>query len=155
MEFVITDGEGLALDATVEVEPGAIILHSRGGAAGSPNARNRDYSTGLRLILGRLFERNIEIEGAWVDSSRVQNLPLGQREILSRDDLPATSEELFTRMSRRMQAVGRSPDAGAGRGNSNRRIRIGIAARSTGDITHAIGAIPKDSGVPRHVLRLS
>ena len=155
MEFVVTDDEGLPLDATVEVGHGAIILHSRGGAIGSPNARNRDYSTGLRLILRRLLHRSIEIDGAWVDSSRVQQLPLERRQILSRDDLPATSDELFTRMSRRMQAVGRSPDAGRGRGNSNKRLRIAIATASTGDIAHAIGAIPKGRGVPRHALRLS
>ena len=155
MEFVVTDDEGLPLDATVEVESGTIILHSRGGAAGSPNARNRDYSTALRLILRRLLDQSIEIEGAWVDSSRVQQMPLGERQILSRDDPPETSEQLFTRMSRRMQAVGRSPDVGPGRGNSNKRIRIEIGARSTGDIAHAIGAIPKDRSVPRHAVRLS
>jgi hypothetical protein len=143
MELVIADDEGVGLDATVEVEPSAIILHSRGGAAGSPNARNRDYSAGLRLILRRLLKNHIEITGAWVDSSRVQDLPLEAREILSRNDFPANYETLFTLMSRRMQAVGRSPDAGPGHRNSNKRIRLSIEPRQIEQIVRAIGAIPR------------
>jgi hypothetical protein len=143
MELVIADADGLGLDATVEVEQGVIVLHSRGGAVGSPNVRNRDYSTGLRLILRRLLENHFEITGAWVDSSRVQILPLEERKILTRADFPATSDALFTVISRRMQAVGRSPNAGPGRGNSNKRIRFSIEGRTLAEIIRAIGAIPK------------
>lgn len=159
MELVIADSDGLGLDATVEVEPGVIILHSRGGAVGSPNVRNRDYSTGPRIILGRLLEKHLEIAGAWVDSSRVQTLPLEEREILTRADFPATSDTLFTLMSRRMQAIGRSPDAGPGRGNSSKRIRFSLEGRSSQEIVQAIGAIPKtvmsrlDSRLPAELLR--
>ena len=159
MELVIADRDGHGLDATLEVEPGTIILHSRGGAVGSPNVRNRDYSTALRIILGRLLENHFEIAGAWVDSSRVQILPLEEREILTHSDFPATSDTLFTLMSRRMQAVGRSPDAGPGRGNSNKRIRFSLEGRSAQEIVQAIGAIPKtvmtrvDSRLPAELLR--
>ena len=159
MELVIADSDGLSLDATVEVERGAIILHSRGGAVGSPNVRNRDYSTALRIILRRLLEKHFDIAGVWVDSSRVQILPLEERAILTRADLPATPDTLFTLMSRRMQAVGRSPDAGLGRGNSNKRIRFSLEERSAQEIVQAIGAIPKtaisrtDSRLPAELLR--
>lgn len=146
MELLIADDNGLGLDATLEVEPGAIVLHSRGGTTGSPTARNRDYAKALRLILRRLLENHIEILGAWVDSSRVQNLPFEAREILSPDDFPATYETLFTLMSRRMQAVGRSPDSGSGHGNSNKRIKLSVKTRSAGEIVRAIGAFPQSEG---------
>lgn len=146
MELVIADDQGVGLDATVEVDPGSVVFHSRGGAAGSPNARNRDYSTALRLVLGRLLDHQITIEGAWVDSSRVQHLPPGERKILSGTDLPASRDTLFKLMSRRMQAVGRAPGAGAGRGNSNKRIRMAIASGSREEIIQVIGAIPRSGG---------
>lgn len=155
MECFVTDDEGRPLDSTVDVENGTIILHSRGGTIGSPNARNRDYSTGLRLILRRLLDNDVTIDGAWVDSSRVQQLPLDQREIVSHDDLPATSEQLFTLMSRRMQVVGRAPDVSSGKGNANKRIRIKVGTRTTGDTLQVIGAAPKEEKAPRHALRLS
>lgn len=153
MEFWISDEDGRPLDATVEIEPGSIIQHSRGGAAGSPNARNRDYATGLRLILKRLLDGGHTIQGAWVDSSRVQALPLDERMILSSADFPEASETLFTLMSRRMQAVGRDPNAGPGRGNSNKRIRIQVPSATVSELARMIGAVPKRE-VPRHLRRL-
>ncbi|WP_353472345.1 hypothetical protein PVT71_13705 [Salipiger sp. H15] len=143
MELIISDDHGLGLDATVEVEPGIIILHSRGGAIGSSNARNRDYSVGLRLILKRILTSHIQIVGAWVDSSRVQILPLTERAILHPSDLPENPDNLFTLVSRRMQAVGRSPHTGRRYGNSNRRIKISVEVQSIAEIVKVIGAIEK------------
>lgn len=158
-ELVIADRDGVGLDAAVDVGPGMIVLHSRGGAVGSPNARNRDYSNGLRLILERLLENRFDIGKVWVDSSQVQKLSLEERTILTSSDFPANPKALFTLMSRRMQAVGRSKTSGVSRGNSNKRIRFSLEGRSSSEIVQAIGAIPKamatdiDSRLPVDQLR--
>ena len=143
MELVVADRDGVGLDAAVDVGPGMIVLHSRGGAVGSPNARNRDYSNGLRLILERLLENRFDIGRVWVDSSQVQKLSLEERTILASSDFPATPKALFTLMSRRMQAVGRSQTSGVRHGNSNKRIRFSLEGRSSSEIAQVIGAIPK------------
>lgn len=153
MEFAVRENDGSLLDATVDIEPGSIILHSRGGAKGSPNARNREYGKGLRLILHRLGGCRQEIVGAWVDSSRVRNLPLADRQILFPSDLPATSDHLFSLLGRRMESVGQLPGADPSKGNRNKRIRISLSGGSIGEIASVISAIPKGD-FQRHLLRL-
>lgn len=159
MLMVITDDTATQLDATIEIEDGAIVLHSRGGTRGSPNARNTDYSIALRLILRRLTSAYAEIKGAWVDSKNVQKLPLHQRVILTNSDFPSDFNALFTLMSRRMQSVGRSEKAQSPHGNSNKRIRLEINALSRAEIIEVIQATEAKSvstgtkRLPTHMLR--
>lgn len=138
--YAIRTDEGKDLDARFEIDRSEIILYSRGGSKGK-NETNPDYAKTLRLLLRRLSDNSMTIRGAWVDSSRVQGLPLSERVILSEDDLGTPPEELFTRMATRMQKVGRAKDA-AGHGNATKRIRLRLqedvpAAR----IAHVLGAI--------------
>ena len=82
--YAITTDAGDALDAQFDIEQSAIVLHSRGGTKGK-DAVNSDYSVALRQILRRLANNKIGINGAWVDSSRVQHLPLSERAIFGAD----------------------------------------------------------------------
>ena len=116
------DNDGQLLDATFELEKSTLILHSRGGAKGK-NARNPDYGKALKLLLERLYLATLPVSRAWVDSSRVQNLPIEDRLILSSIDQGLPPLEAFKQMSAAMKDVGRSSDAGS-HGNPTRRIRI-------------------------------
>lgn len=121
--YALAQDDGSLLNAKFEIERSAIILHSRGGTKGK-HETNPDYSVTLRLLLRRLKGNHIVISDAWVDSTRVQDLPLSERAILGKNDLGASPEELFKRMSARMQKVGRAKDAMSSNGNANKRIRI-------------------------------
>jgi hypothetical protein len=125
------DESGKPIDAHFEAEDGALILQSRGGTKGSANARNTEYSEGLRLLLNRAASSASEINGVWVDSSRVQALPLEERQIYLPGEAGRPPSELFTLLSRRMAAVGRGPDASGGHGNSNKRLRFEFAGKPT------------------------
>lgn len=140
MEYQIVDDDGAPFDAALTVTDGSAILHSRGGTIGSRNERNRDYSKALRLILERLLTRSDSgFSEIVVDSSRVQELSLENRMILTKAELGGSFDSLFTLVSRRMQAVGRSPDVRSARGNSNKRIRLTFPAKQTAQIAQTLG----------------
>lgn len=46
-----------------------VVLESRGGRIGTPSERNSGYSTGLRVLLGRLAELDTEVLDAFVESA--------------------------------------------------------------------------------------
>ena len=134
------DDSGAPIDAHFEVRSGELVLHSRGGTAGTAQARNTDYQAGLRLLLERFRRSGIEITDVWVDSSRVENLPIGQRRVLSGDDAGESTDELYRRVSRRMASVGRDPGLPSSRGNRARRLRFAFAgAPSDKRIAHVAG----------------
>ena len=116
----------MPLDAHFELLNGAIVLHSRGGTRGTPNARNTQYGDGLRLILERLSLARVPIGGIWVDSSRVQHLTWDDRLVVSAAEAKNDPSGVFSLASRRMQAVGKGPGM-ATLGNSNKRLKIGLA----------------------------
>ena len=124
MTFQVVDDDGNPIDAHYEIENATLVFHSRGGSKETPNARNTEYSLGLRTLLTRIRNSNIQIETARVDSSRVQHLPLSQRQILSADEGENTPEDLFKKLSSRMAQVGRSLNAKGSGGNKTKRIRI-------------------------------
>ena len=141
MEFLICNDSGLPLDAVIEIEPNSVILQSRGGAKGSPRASNTDYSHGLRLLLARFQRQGDNFLDAFVDSSRVQDLPLERRRVLSANDMGGTPKQLFTLISKRMQAVGKSPTAAKHVGNANKRLRFnfsGLSIKQLEGITQGI-----------------
>lgn len=140
VSYAIKTDEGKDLNARFEIDRSEIILYSRGGAKGK-NETNPDYAKTLRLLLRRLSDSNLTIRGAWVDSSRVQGLPLSERAILSEHDLGAPPEELFTRMATRMQKVGRANDS-VGHGNATKRIKLQLLGDVPAAwIARALGAI--------------
>jgi hypothetical protein len=120
MPYQVLDGDGRSLNAHVDLDASALTMHSRGGSRGGGNARNLDYGPALRLILERIIQAQLGFEGAWVDSSRVQALPISERMVLSPDELLAGAAEAFRQMSTRMKAIGHSGEGG----NSTKRVRI-------------------------------
>lgn len=125
MNVLILDDDGNALDARGEIHDFGLILHSRSGARGGPDVRNTDYAPAFRLILKRIAGADLPITGIWVDSARVQDLPLADRLVLSSGELARDPEGSFSLASRRMGLVA-SARARSG-GNRNKRLRIGVA----------------------------
>lgn len=152
MLFQVLDNGGQALDALFELEDDRLVFHSRGGAKGSKNARNLDYTLALRLLLGRLRGANAFPSGIWVDSSRVQAMPLEKRRILSEDEVSLSEEELVPLLAQRMKSIGSSP--GTKGGNATKKLLFKLSGRpSPLFVREQLGAIPSDVLV-RHLDRL-
>lgn len=124
MKFRILGDDGEELDSAALLEPASVTLLSRGGTAGTPSSQNQDYPVALRAILQRLELADRHVTGAWVDSTRVQSLPLAQRQISFPDDSGLDSKALFSLMGKRMERVGKAPGSDPDKGNRNKRIRI-------------------------------
>ena len=116
MIYQVKDENDQLLDAHFEIDDTDLIFHSRGGTKGK-DVRNLDYSNGLRLLLKRIQEGRVVLLGVWVDSARVQGVPLEERRILDESESGASPENLLTLLSTRMKSIGRDPDAREGGGN--------------------------------------
>lgn len=125
MLFQLADETGHPLDAHFEVEGTDILFHSRGGTIGR-DVRNSDYAKALRLLLQRAQSSGNSLLGVWVDSSRVQHLPLSERRILTKREAGGSPEGIFTVLSNRMKDVGRLP--GTRGGNPTKKLRLRYAA---------------------------
>ena len=125
--FQFRDDSGALIDSHFEVLSGELILHSRGGKIGAPNARNTQYGVALHLLLERIHRSGLALAVVRVDSRIARNLPLEQRTIYFQEDFQTDPQELFKRLSNRMAAVGRSSSAGRGKGNSTKRLRFTFA----------------------------
>ena len=121
------DDSGAPIDARFEVQPKELILHSRGGASGSPSARNTQYGPALRLLLKRSAHSRLTLDGVCVDSARARELPIEQRRIHFPRDTGASPKQLFTRLSKRMASVVSDSSTRRGRGNSTKRLRLAFA----------------------------
>lgn len=148
MPFQVVDDNGNLLDAHFDLEGADVIFHSRGGTRGSAAARNTDYGRALRLLLDRIERHSLGVQGALVDSSRVQSLPVEQRMILGADDMSGGAASAFTLMSSRMKLVGR-PDASTGAGgNQSKRIRIRLATNPPApELLRRLGGVPVKTDV--------
>ena len=121
------DDSGAPIDSHFEVQSGELILHSRGGTIGSANARNTQYGPALRILLERIHRSELTLTGVWVDSTPTRRLPIDHRAIFFPDDSQIPPQELSKRFSSRMAAVGRSPTAQHGKGNSTKRLLFTFA----------------------------
>ncbi|PQE01765.1 hypothetical protein CYL16_06880 [Mycobacterium sp. EPG1] len=86
--FQVHDDAGLPLASTFDTEDSddhlAVILHSAGGKSNAGGvSRNRDYPLGLKVILQRLGALEGVLLDAYVDSSRVQSLPIEKRRLIA------------------------------------------------------------------------
>ena len=134
------DDLGAPIDSHFEVQSGALILHSRGGTIGSSNARNTQYGPALRILLERIHRSELTLTGVWVDSTPARQLPIEHRAIFFSDDSQLPPQELSKRFLSRMAAVGRSPTARHGKGNSTKRLRFAFAEGVSDDrITRVAG----------------
>jgi hypothetical protein len=139
--FQVVDDEGRLLDAHLELTETAVIVHSRGGTKGAANERNSQYGDGLRTLLRRLQTARLNIDGAWVDSSVVQALPLSERMILQPGEDQLGPTEAFRLVSTRMAKVGRSD--GASGGNPTKRILISFSPSTPiSELQHRLGLEP-------------
>ena len=121
------DDFGAPMDAHFEVQGGQIILHSRGGTIGTPQAQNTEYAQALRNLLVRIQKFDLNLVDVWLNSSRVQNLPLEERSIFYPKDSELSPGKLFTKLSKRMAVTGRGPNVKSSRGNPNKRLRFAFS----------------------------
>lgn len=153
MKFRILGDYGEELDSSALLESASVTLLSRGGTAGTPSSQNQDYPVALRAILQRLELAGRYVTGAWVDSTRVQSLPLTERQISFPDDSSLDPKALFSLMGKRMERVGQAPGSDPEKGNRNKRIRIETSTTSVGELASIIRAKPA-ADIPRSALRL-
>src|SRR5262245_17305150 len=125
MSHQVLDQNGHGMDAHLDLEPSAVVFHSRGGSRSRGDEKNRAYGPALRLLLDRIAAAKLPIEGAWVDSNKVQGLPIAQRVILNPAELSQGPSEAFRLMSSRMREVGHVGSRAGG--NSTKRIRIKLS----------------------------
>src|SRR5262245_35455517 len=102
MSYQVVDQDGRGMDAHVDLDPLGIVFHSRGGSGHRGDVRNQEYGPALRLLLQRIADAQVQIDAAWVDSSRVQALPIAERTILTPNDMRGGASEAFRLMSSRM-----------------------------------------------------
>jgi 5-methylcytosine-specific restriction protein A len=155
MLTTISDSDGAALDAKVEVEDGAIIVHSRGGAFGKPNLRNPDHRKALRAIIERLGANDVTPSGVWLDSRVAQSWPDADRRLLDAAELDLPIDQVVTLIGQRGAGKGRE-DGAAGHGNSTKRVRIGVPGASIEQLAILLGAATPASNLrlPAKTLRL-
>ncbi|MDR6266596.1 hypothetical protein [Roseobacter sp. N2S] len=150
MEIQIFGDDERPIDALVEIKENSLTLQSRGGTKGTSRAKNTDYSLGLRLLLKRLHEQGFDFIEAFVDSIRVQELSLDDRRVLSVDEIDNTStEQLFTLVSKRMQAVGKVDKTKLHTGNANKRLKFSFFEASVEDLLELVKSTRADHGLGR------
>lgn len=141
--YQVTDNDGVTLNAHFELDGRSLTFLSRGGSKGG-SPINPDYAQALRLVLERLAAVGNPVLGAWVDSSKVQKLPLEERSIFGAADRAATPAQAFTLMSVRMKGVGRRSGVVGGGGNSTKRIRLELQSAPSLEV---LGAVPSEKDV--------
>jgi len=135
LEVQIFEDDDRPIDAVVEIERNSLTLQSRGGTKGTERAKNTEYSRGLRLLLKRLHTQGYDFLEAFVDSNRVQSLPQHDRRVLSVEELDhGTTDQLFTLVSKRIQAVGKSKKTMQHTGNANKRLKFSFSNFPTEDL---------------------
>ncbi|EPM43393.1 restriction endonuclease-like protein [Pseudomonas syringae pv. actinidiae ICMP 19073] len=105
--FQISSDDGNPIDAHFGIEWDEVVFHSRGGTKGK-GAINSEYALGLSVLLARLKRASFAVERVWVDSSRVQGIPISQRTILASEEGQVPVDQVVKVLSGRMKAIGRS-----------------------------------------------
>jgi putative restriction endonuclease len=136
MSQLILDDSGQPINSRCSIDRAGvgwnIILESRGGARGSSNERNTDYSRGLALIVRRLAAVNALITDARVESERLIGRGLSESDRRLNSELlvyplalDLDNEALITADLKRTQAgVGSIPSKGGH--NNTRRLLLSI-----------------------------
>ena len=115
-----------ALDADIELDGQAVILHSRGGATGGRPPRNTEYQVALNFLIPRLMRDHQWIRSILIDSAKAHRRapsPAG-RILMTRKEVEAISspEEVVRLARKRARDFGQPP--GAKGGNSTKQLRI-------------------------------
>ncbi|MBB3953391.1 HNH endonuclease [Novosphingobium sediminicola] len=124
--FRIFDFAGNKIDANVEIDDRAVILHSRGGATKGQPPRNTEYSQALRLIVAGLMKGPQQIERVLIDSEKARSSfpDPDLRVLLTRQEIAALSEpdSVVAEIGKRAKAFNQAP--GTKGGNSTKQVRI-------------------------------
>jgi superfamily II DNA or RNA helicase/diadenosine tetraphosphate (Ap4A) HIT family hydrolase/HKD family nuclease len=122
--YRLFDASGAAVDAhfSVEAAPGelSVFLESRGGAGGTKQARNTEYSEGLRLLLERVRDAQLPIQVIELATKQVTGEAL---QLSKKFPLLIPPEEDLVALRREIQR--------AQGNNETRRIRIAIAVQDS------------------------
>lgn len=128
VEFVLVRRDGNRVDARVEIEDQAVILHSRGGSSKGRPARNTEYSQAFDLILERLGA-TVGIERVLVDSVEARAMPEAVRLVALKHDFKTLPlKEVKNKIRREGRALGRADGSPANQGNSTKRLRFETTA---------------------------
>jgi hypothetical protein len=126
MPYSVVDHTGRTLDAHFDVEGTRILVHSR-DRAGGKHARNRQYATGLRILLERIVESNLAIAYAWVeDGERPNARPPGGRRLAfsSTSDPEESSRDVYRLIASRSKSIFKA-------GGGARRLTIDVAGAAS------------------------
>lgn len=133
------DGVELNAEFAVEVEGAgsdfSVVLESAGGRTkDGGGARNADYVPLLRLLLGRLRDRNAVVRSAQVVSSRVLDLPESDRMVLPGPvDLARVGDvEALRRQITSGQGRVALPAVAAKPGNNRKRLQLRVSVPGYG-----------------------
>ncbi|AZO04337.1 hypothetical protein [Mesorhizobium sp. M2A.F.Ca.ET.043.02.1.1] len=151
----ISDAAGAPLDAKVDVEDGAIIVHSRGGAFGKPNLRNPDHRKALSLIVERLKRSDAidNVTGVWLDSRIALTWPEDERRLLEASEFALPAGDIVTLIGQRGAAKGRA-EGTFGHGNSTKRVKFLVPHVSAHELQQIIGGpVDENKRVPSSVQR--
>lgn len=149
-KYRFLDDAGGPIDSHFEVQSHELILHSRGGTIGSPNARNTQYNDALlRMLIDRIRRSELILTEVLVDSKPARKLPVEQRAVYFSEDAGVDPQELAGLFRKRMAAVGRAPHTK--QGNSTKRLRFSFAADVSEEwIVRALGRGETDVSVQEH-----
>lgn len=115
-----------SLDANVELDDQAVILHSRGGATGGRPPRNTQYEAALDFLIRRLMRGPQWIRRILIDSAEAHRRAPSpaDRVLLGREEIESASGpgEVVRLIRRRARDFGQPP--GTKGGNSTKQIRI-------------------------------
>jgi len=130
----VTDDQGNELDARFVLERTTcavdIIIASRGGAGKATAAgRNTQYEKGVEILLGRLAQWQVILNGVSVDSTVAQLLPMEARRLAARGfqfplELAAVTDIRSLRLDIRRATIAFGQPEGAIGGNPTKRLRL-------------------------------
>lgn len=140
--------------------PVSVLFESAGGNAGGKNLRNPDYVAGVDFVLERLQALSVTILDAYVDSGRVQDLPIPDRRLRAGDsatfpvalDGATRLEDLRKSLLRSMRTIGRAPNAKESGGNNRKAMRVTLTG--VGNCDPAVFADYLAGSIPLRELRL-
>ena len=142
MFFALRDPiSGQELDAKIEIDSTAVLLHSRGGATGGRPARNTDYSKAREVIFSRLLKPNSGkgslMGDILIDSRRARAFAYEDRILLHASDAAnLLTEELISVVGKLTREWGQA--SGAKGGNSTKALRIETTAPHSSAVLNAL-----------------
>lgn len=114
------------IDAKIELDDRAVVLHSRGGPTGGRPPRNTEYSRALDFIVDRLTSRRQWLRRVLIDSkaARRDKPDANDRVLLDADEITAlgSTEAIVREIGRRARAFGQV--AGTSGGNATKQVRL-------------------------------